>query len=70
MPKELLRAGVDGFAHMVRDRDVDDELLALLRQRPNVSFLNTLWGERRAIYAAPPAWLPEPMLREAFGAED
>ncbi len=68
--KELLRAGVDGFAHMVRDRDVDDELLALLRERPNVFFLNTLWGERRAIYAAPPGWLEEPLLREAFGAED
>src|SRR5690349_310805 len=29
--KDLLRAGVDGFAHMVRDRDVDDEMLALVK---------------------------------------
>src|SRR5215468_10471695 len=30
--KELLRSGVDGFAHGVRDRDVDDEFMALLKQ--------------------------------------
>jgi imidazolonepropionase-like amidohydrolase len=33
--KELLRAGVDAFAHGVRDTDVDEELVALLRERPN-----------------------------------
>jgi len=26
--KDLLRAGVDGFAHVVRDKDVDDEFPA------------------------------------------
>ncbi len=34
--KELLKAGVDGFAHGVRDRDVDEEYLALVRQHPKV----------------------------------
>lgn len=34
--KGLLRAGIDAFAHGVRDRDVDDELMAMLKQRPNV----------------------------------
>jgi imidazolonepropionase-like amidohydrolase len=68
--KDLLRAGLDGFAHMIRDKDVDEELLGLLRQRPNVFFLETLWGERRAIYAGRPAWLDEPSLRETFSAED
>ena len=33
--KGLLRAGLDGFAHGVRDRDVDDEFVALIRERPN-----------------------------------
>ena len=68
--KDLLRAGLDGFAHMVRDKDVDDEFLALLRQRPNVFFVETLWGERRAIYPGRPAWLDEPSLRETFSAAD
>lgn len=31
--KELMRAGVDGFAHGVRDRDIDDEFMTLLRER-------------------------------------
>ena len=34
--KDLLRAGVDGFVHVVRDRDVDDEYLALVKAHPKV----------------------------------
>jgi len=33
--KELVRRGIDAFAHGVRDRDVDDELVALLKQKPD-----------------------------------
>jgi imidazolonepropionase-like amidohydrolase len=33
--KGLLKAGVDSFAHGVRDRDVDEEFLALVKARPN-----------------------------------
>jgi len=68
--KDLLRAGADGFAHMIRDKDIDDELLALLKARPNVFFEQTLWGERRAFYAAKPAWLDEPLLRETFSSRE
>jgi imidazolonepropionase-like amidohydrolase len=34
--KGLLKAGVDAFAHSVRDRDVDDEFMALVKARPNL----------------------------------
>ena len=34
--KGLLRAGVDALAHGVRDRDIDDELVAMFKQRPNL----------------------------------
>jgi imidazolonepropionase-like amidohydrolase len=34
--KDLLRAGVDGFVHTVRDRDVDDEYIALVKAHPRV----------------------------------
>ena len=33
--KGLLRAGIDAFAHGIRDRDIDNEVVALFRQRPN-----------------------------------
>jgi imidazolonepropionase-like amidohydrolase len=66
----LLRAGIDGFAHMVRDRDVDDEMTALVKARPNVFFEQTLWGERLSLYTAKPGWLDEPILRDTFSAEE
>ena len=34
--KGLLRAGLDAFAHSVRDRDIDDEGLALFKQQANL----------------------------------
>ena len=33
--KGLLRAGIDAFSHGVRDRDIDEEGLALFKARPN-----------------------------------
>jgi imidazolonepropionase-like amidohydrolase len=34
--KGLLRAGIDAFAHGVRDRDIDDEFVALIRKRRDI----------------------------------
>jgi imidazolonepropionase-like amidohydrolase len=34
--KGLLKANVDAFAHSVRDKDVDDEFMALMKSHPNV----------------------------------
>jgi len=34
--KGVLRAGVDAFAHGVRDKDIDDEFIALVKQHPNL----------------------------------
>jgi imidazolonepropionase-like amidohydrolase len=34
--KGALRAGIDAFAHSVRDRDVDDEFMTLVKQHPNL----------------------------------
>ncbi len=42
--KGLLRAGIDAFAHGVRDRDVDDELVELWTERPNVVLVPNLPG--------------------------
>jgi imidazolonepropionase-like amidohydrolase len=40
--KELLRAGIDGFAHGVRDRDIDDEFMELMKARPDVFVIPNL----------------------------
>jgi len=34
--KGLMRAGLDAFAHGVRDKDIDDETVTLFKQRPNL----------------------------------
>jgi imidazolonepropionase-like amidohydrolase len=34
--KDLLQAGIDGFVHLVRDRDVDSEYLAAVKAHPRV----------------------------------
>jgi virginiamycin B lyase len=68
--KDLLRAGVDGFGHVVRDKDIDAELIALLKQRPQTFFEETLWGERQAIYAGTPKWIDEPILRDSLSQEE
>ena len=68
--KDLLRAGVDGFGHVVRDKEIDTELIAMLRERPQVFFVETLWGERHAIYGTKPAWLEEPLLRGTLSRDE
>ncbi len=40
--KGLLRAGIDAFAHGIRDRDVDDELVTLWQERPGVVLVPNL----------------------------
>ena len=40
--KGLLRAGVDAFAHSVRDMEVDDEFVAMVRERPEVVLVPNL----------------------------
>lgn len=53
--KDLLRAGIDGFAHI--PTAVDDELMAMLRARPDIFFTPTLGTSRRMIYSP---WLDQP----------
>ena len=34
--KGLIKAGVDVFAHGIRDKDIDDEMVALFKSKPNI----------------------------------
>ncbi len=64
--KNLLRAGIDIFAHMIAD--VDDELVALFKAHPNTVVLSALGGPRRPIYAP---WLnpPHPLVTDTVRPE-
>ncbi len=42
--KGLLRAGVDAFAHGIRDMDIDDEVVELWQERPHVVLVPNLPG--------------------------
>jgi imidazolonepropionase-like amidohydrolase len=63
--KGVLRAGVDAFAHGVRDADVDEEIIALLRERPNFVLVPNL--PDRGV-ATDLSWLSGTMPAEQFQA--
>jgi hypothetical protein len=58
--KELARSGIDGFAHGVRDKDIDEELLGLLKERPNIFFIPNLPESGTPVDVA---WLGETLRR-------
>jgi imidazolonepropionase-like amidohydrolase len=64
--KGLVQAGAEGFTHLVRDEDIDDELIGLLKQRPNAFFTPNIGGTARAIQHGRPSWLDEPLLSETI----
>jgi imidazolonepropionase-like amidohydrolase len=69
--KELVKAGVEGFTHMVRDQLVDDEIMALLKERPHVWLTPNLGGMNRALRPGAanggrPRWADEPILFETI----
>ena len=67
--KWLARAGVDAFAHLPRDREADDELVALMRQHEVVAIPNMAISEN-GTFASPPEWLDDPLLREVTAPDD
>jgi len=64
--KDLLRAGVDVIAHSVRDREIDDEFISLMKSR-NVPYCPTLTREISTfVYESTPDFFTDPFfLREA-----
>jgi imidazolonepropionase-like amidohydrolase len=64
--KALLRAGIDAIVHSVRDKDIDDEFVALMKAR-NVPYCPTLTRELSTfVYESTPSFFAEPFfLREA-----
>jgi imidazolonepropionase-like amidohydrolase len=67
--KWLARAGVNGFAHLVRDREADDELVTLMRDN-GVVIVPNMAISQNGTFAAPPEWLDDPLFRAVTAAED
>jgi imidazolonepropionase-like amidohydrolase len=81
--KGLLRANLDAFAHGIRDRDADEEVIAMFKERPQVvlvpnlpntgqpvdlSWVDTLpAGELQKLQAA--ASKPDPEQQKMFGIQ-
>ena len=59
--KELIREGVDGFAHMVRDQPVDQELLSMMKAKGTWMVSATLSREMAYSLAIMP-WLQDPFF--------
>ena len=60
--KLLMEQGIDMLAHQVRDREVDDSFLALMKSK-HVAITSTLVRELSSfVYADSPAWLNDPLL--------
>ena len=53
---DLVDAGIDGFAHLVRDMVMDDALVAAIVKR-GVYVMGNLSSPRKSTYAALPQWL-------------
>lgn len=71
--KDLLRAGVDGFAHGVRDKDIDAEFVKMMQERPDVFLIPNLpdRGASEADFALAAESLPPARIqamREAAAA--
>ena len=66
--RELVAAGVDGFAHLVRDVEMDDELVAAIVEN-DVFVMPNLAVSERGRNAEPPAWVDHPLLAESVSPE-
>ncbi len=65
--KDLARSGIDGFAHLVRDKEMDDEIIGLIKEH-NIWVMPNLGIAANRAQPQPPAWLDEPLYRETTPA--
>lgn len=62
----LVNAGVDAFAHSVRDAEIPDSLIAEMKRR-HITYIATLsLDEFATAYADDPQWLNDPFFRNAL----
>ena len=66
---DLVKSGIDGLTTSIRDREVDDELISLMKEK-NVFYTPALTAlEAKFVYADKPNWLGEQTMREVYPAQ-
>ena len=60
---ELAAAGVDAFAHLVRDTEMSDDLIATMNTK-GIYVMPNIGAPERGIHTAVPAWFEEPYLAQ------
>lgn len=66
--KRLARDGVDLFGHSVRDKPVDAELIALMKEK-NIAYIPTLaLDDAFFVYADKPDWMNTPFFKASLDA--
>jgi imidazolonepropionase-like amidohydrolase len=58
---ELAAAGINNFAHLVRDMEMSDALIATMNQK-GIYVMPNIGAPERGTHTAPPAWFDEPYL--------
>ena len=66
--RELVEAGVDGFAHLPRDVEMDDGLVAAIVEN-DVFVMPNLSISERGQHTSPPSWLSDPLLLESVSPQ-
>jgi imidazolonepropionase-like amidohydrolase len=67
--KALVEAGLDGMAHSVRDREVDNALITALKDKKIFAVPTLTREESTFIYAQPPAFLDDPFFNRWVAPE-
>lgn len=67
--KGLVDAGVDGFVSSIRDREVEDDLVAAMKAKNVVLAPALTAAEAKFVYADSPKWLGEQTMREVYPAK-
>jgi imidazolonepropionase-like amidohydrolase len=67
--KALIAAGIDGFAHSVRDQPVDPELIKLMKARDMFLIPTLVRDEVLFAYTEPSYWVSDPFFQAGVNSE-
>src|SRR5574341_1504373 len=67
--KRLVEAGLDVMAHSVRDKEIDEAFIRLLKEKKTFAVPTLVREESTFIYATPPAFLDDPFFNRWIAPE-